>query len=151
MIAHIRERAPTWYTLVAGGFLLLQGTSTLLFRLYPPLDRAFPQLLEATRMIPIHSTLHIVTGVLALAVVRWGGKEAAWWFALLFGLFYTILGTAGLVTGLSFGLGLQPFDHPFHLLAGIPGLVAATIGYQAPSELEQAKRGEPTGQAEPTQ
>jgi hypothetical protein len=129
-IADIRERAPTWYTLAAGGFLLLQGTSTLLFLLFPPLDHAFPQFLLATRMIPIHSTLHIVTGVLALAVVRWGGRETAWWFALLFGLFYTILGFAGLITGLTFGLALQPFDHPFHLLAGIPGLVAAALGYR---------------------
>lgn len=130
-IEHIRDRAPTWYTLAAGGFLLLQGTSTMLFLLFPALDKAFPQLLLATRMIPIHSTLHIVTGVLALAVVRWGGRESAWWFALLFGLFYTILGFAGLITGLTFGLGLQPFDHPFHLLAGLPGLVAAGLGYRS--------------------
>ena len=72
-LAHIRERAPVWYTAIAGGFLLLQGTSTLLFLLYPPLDHAFPFLLQATRMIPIHSMLHIVTGLLALAVLRWGG------------------------------------------------------------------------------
>jgi hypothetical protein len=128
-LAHIRERAPTWYTLLSGGFLLLQGTSTLLFLLYPPLDHAFPFLLQATRMIPIHSTLHIVTGILALAVVRWGGKQTAWWFALLFGIFYTTLGLLGLLTGQTFGLGLQPFDHPFHLVAGMPGLVAAAIGY----------------------
>lgn len=130
-LAHIQERAPSWYTLAAGGFLLLQGTSTLLFLLFPALDRAVPQLLLATRMIPVHSTLHIVSGVLALAVLRWGGRETAWWFALLFGLFYTVLGLTGLITGLTFGLGLQLFDHPFHLLAGIPGLAAVALGYPA--------------------
>src|SRR5919204_6637025 len=125
----LKARAPAWYTLVSGGFLLLQGTSTLLFRLYPPLDQAFPALLETTRMIPIHSMLHIVTGLLALGVLRWGGARGAWWFALLFGIFYTLLGSIGLMSGLTFGLGLQPFDHPFHLLAGVPGLLAAALGY----------------------
>lgn len=126
----IRMRATAWYTFLSGGFLLLQGTSTLLFRLYPPLDQAFPALLETTRMIPIHSTLHIVTGLLALGVLRWGGAQGAWWFALLFGTFYTTLGLLGLLTGLNFGLGLQAFDHPFHLVAGGPGLLAAALSYQ---------------------
>ncbi len=138
-LEHVRERAPAWYTLVAGGFLLLQGTSTLIFLLYPPLDHAFPALLQATRMIPVHSTLHIVSGLLALAVLRWGGLIGAWWFALLFGIFYTVLGLTGLITGLQFGLGLQPFDHPFHLLAGIPGLVAAAVGY-APFQAQEMRR-----------
>lgn len=137
-LEQIRERAPAWYTAAAGIFLLLQGTSTLIFLLYPPLDHAFPALLQATRMIPIHSTLHIVTGLLALAVLRWGGLQTAWWFALLFGIFYTLLGSLGLITGFQFGLGLQPFDHPFHLVAGIPGLVAAAIGY-APYRAQELK------------
>ena len=71
----IAVRSPFWYTLVVGGFLLLQGTSTLLFRLVPALDAAFPALLGTTNMIPIHSLLHITTGVLALAVIRWGGAR----------------------------------------------------------------------------
>lgn len=128
---HIRARAPVWYTAVVGGFLFLQGTSTLLFLIFPSLDHAFPQLLETTRMMPIHSTLHIVTGLVTAAVLIWGGRRTAWWFALLFGLFYTLLGFTGLITGMTFGLGLQPFDHPFHLVAGIPGLIAAAIGYNA--------------------
>ena len=129
-LAHIafeNAHSTIWYTAASGGFLLLQGTSTLLFRLFPQFDAAFPALLATTRMIPVHSMLHIVTGLLALAVLRWGGREGAWWFALLFGIFYTLLGTIGLITGLSFGLGLQPFDHPFHLVAGLPGLLAVAI------------------------
>jgi hypothetical protein len=129
-IAALGTRAPAWYTLASGGFLLLQGTSTLLFRLVPALDEAFPALLETTRMIPVHSTLHILTGLLALATLRWGGIRAAWWFALLFGSFYTSLGLIGLLARQTFGLGLQPFDHPFHLLVGAPGLLAAALGYR---------------------
>jgi hypothetical protein len=129
IISYIREHAPAWYTLISGGFLLLQGTSTFLFRLFPALDQAFPALLATTHMIPVHSLLHIVTGVLALAILRWGGTRGAWWFALGFGLFYTGLGLVGLLTEQQFGLGLQPFDHPFHLLAGVPGLLAAAVAY----------------------
>jgi hypothetical protein len=132
-LGYIRAHAPLWYTLASGGFLLLQGTSTLLFRLVPALDTAFPALLGTTHMIPIHSTLHIVTGLLALALVGWGGAGYAWWFALGFGTFYTLLGLAGLISGQQLGLGLQPFDHPFHLLAGLPGLVAAALWYRHPA------------------
>ena len=120
-------RSTFWYTLVVGGFLLLQGASTLLFRLVPALDAAFPALLGTTHMIPIHSLLHITSGVWALAVIRWGGARGIWWFALGFGAFYTLLGLTGLMIGDVPGLGLQPFDHPFHLVAGLPGLLSAAL------------------------
>jgi hypothetical protein len=126
----IGARAPLWYTWAVGGFLLLQGASTLLFRLVPAFDHAFPGLLAVTQMIPIHSLLHIGTGLLALAVIRYGGR-GPWWFALGFGSFYTLLGLAGQLSGSQFGLGLQPFDHPFHLVAGVPGLLAAALGYRS--------------------
>ena len=132
----IGMRLPFWYTLIVGGFLLLQGTSTLLFRLVPALDKAFPLLLGTTHMIPIHSLLHITTGVLALAVIRWGGARGTWWYALGFGTFYTLLGLTGLMIGDVLGLGLQPFDHPFHLVAGVPGLLTAALAY-FPSPLKR--------------
>ena len=132
----IGARSPYWYTLIVGGFLLLQGASTLLFRLVPALDAAFPALLGTTKMVPIHSLLHITTGLLALAVIRWGQARGTWWFALGFGTFYTLLGLSGLMIGDVLGLGLQPFDHPFHLVAGVPGLFAAALAYFA-SPLER--------------
>ena len=113
------------YTAVSGIFLLAQGISTLAFRLYPPLDRAFPALLATTQMIPIHSTLHIVTGVIALFILYRGGERGAFWFALGFGLFYLALGLAGMFSGQPLGLGLQPFDHPIHLVLGVVGLLVA--------------------------
>ena len=115
------------YTAVSGIFLLLQGTSTLIFRLYPPLDQAFPALLATTQMIPIHSTLHIVTGILAVAILYRGGERGAFWFALGFGLFYLSLGLAGMLSGHPMGLGLQLFDHPIHLVLGVVGIIAAYL------------------------
>jgi hypothetical protein len=117
------------YTSIAGIFLLAQGTSTLAFRLYPPLDQAFPQLLAVTQMVPSHSILHILTGLLALVALFWGGERGAFWFAAGFGLFYTGLALYGMITMQPTVFGLQPFDHPFHLLLGILGLVAAGIDH----------------------
>lgn len=113
------------YTAVSGIFLLVQGVSTLTFRLIPALDRAFPPLLATTQMIPIHSTLHIVTGLLAVFILYRGHEQEAIWFAGGFGLFYLVLGLAGVLSGHPLGLGLQPFDHPIHLVLGVIGVFAA--------------------------
>lgn len=115
------------YTAISGIFLLLQGTSTLAFRLYPPLDHAFPALLATTHMIPIHSTLHIITGILAVLILYRRKEREAFWFALGFGLFYLILGLSGVLSGHPLGLGLQPFDHPIHLVLGVVGVLVAVF------------------------
>ncbi len=117
-----------WYARIVGGFLLVQGVVTGLFLLVDPVAEAFPVVLETTRMAPQHSALHVATGLFALALLRWGNARALWWFALGFGCFYTALGLSGLWTGHQLGLELQHFDHPFHLVAGVPGLLAAGAG-----------------------
>lgn len=116
-----------FYTAFSGIFLLLQGTSTLAFRLFPPLDEAFPALLSVTQMIPIHSTLHILTGIIALIVLVRGQERGLIWFATGFGLFYTGLAFFGMITHHPTTLGLQPFDHPFHLVLGMWGVLAAGL------------------------
>ncbi|MEO7909261.1 MAG: DUF4383 domain-containing protein [Roseiflexaceae bacterium] len=115
------------YTAAAGIFLLLQGTSTLAFRLFPPLDQAFPALLAVTHMIAPHSILHILTGVVALVVLLRGGERGSWWFAAGFGLFYVGLALFGMITHHPTVLDLQPFDHPIHLSLGVLGLVVAWV------------------------
>lgn len=115
------------YTAIAGIFLLLQGTSTLAFRLYPPLDQAFPTLLNITQMVPSHSMLHILTGILALVALNFGGESGTFWFAIGFGVFYVGLAIVGMMTLHSTVFGLQPFDHPFHLLLGGLGLLAVGL------------------------
>jgi hypothetical protein len=121
----VKTSLTAWYARIIGGFLLVQGLTTGTLLLVDPLDKAFPGILDTTEMVLQHSALHVLTGLLALAILRWGGERDLWRFALGFGLFYTALGAGGLVTGHSPGLGLQPFDHSFHLVAGLPGLLAA--------------------------
>ena len=113
-----------WYAWFCGVFLLLQGVSTLAARLSSRFDQAFPLLLRATRMMPVHSVLHIGTALLAFAALARGGA-ATWWFAALFGTFYAGLGLLGAASGHGFGLGLQPFDHPFHVGLGLAGITVA--------------------------
>lgn len=121
-------KSPTrLYTAFSGIFLLLQGTSTLAFRLIPALDEAFPALLSVTRMIPPHSILHTLTGIVALVVLSRGQERGSFWFAAGFGIFYTGLAFFGMITHIPTVLGLQPFDHPFHLVLGMLGLLAAGL------------------------
>lgn len=98
-----------------------------MFRLHPPLDAAFPALLEVTRMVPSHSILHILTALAAFWALWGAGPRGSFWFALVFGLLYVGLALVGWATGMHLGLGLQAFDHPFHLLLGLAGLVVAWL------------------------
>lgn len=124
-------KAARWYTGLAGVFLLLQGTSTLAFRLIPTLDAAFPQLLGTTHMMPLHSTLHIVTGLLALWALQRGEARGPWWFAAGFGTFYTGLALVGFISHRPTIFQLQSFDHPFHLGLGVIGLGIAAWTYRS--------------------
>lgn len=123
----MRSQPTRTYTLIAGLFLLTQGTSTLAFRLIPALDQAFPPLLAITRMVPPHSILHILTGLLALVVLWRSRARGPFWFALGFGCFYLALALLGITTGHPVMLGLQDFDHPFHIFLGALGIVTAAL------------------------
>lgn len=128
------SRAYTWFT---GVFLMLQGVTTLLARLIPAIDQRFPALLEHTRMMPTHSALHIVTALLALWSLRQTGDRACLRFAWAGGAGYSALAILGWLSGSPLGLGLQPFDHPFHLLLGAMGLAAAAMSQRR----AQSRRG----------
>lgn len=121
------------YTIFAGTILFVQGASTLTALLVPAFDAAFPFVLDATRMVPIHSSLHLVTAALAFAALA---TRRRWLFAIGFGVFYTGLALAGWITGASLCLSLQPFDHPFHLVLGGLGIAAALLESSRPRPQE---------------
>ena len=115
------------YTWIASTGLFLQGTITLIARLVPAVDRAVPFLLAETHMVPAHSVLHIVSGLIGFALLRFGGSWGSRIFALGFGLFYAGLGVSGALTGEPVLLHLIPFDHPFHVVVGGAGLLAVAV------------------------
>ena len=87
------------YTWIASSGLFLQGIITLIALLVPAVDRAVPFLLAETHMVPAHSVLHIVSGLIGFALLRFGGSRGSRIFALGFGLFYVGLGVSGALTG----------------------------------------------------
>jgi hypothetical protein len=117
------------YTWIASLGLLLQGTVTLAALLVPALDHAMPLILHETQMVPVHSLLHIASGIAGFALLRFGGGTGRWIFSIGFGLLYLGLGIAGFFTGGPPALSLKPFDHPFHLVVGGAGLVAAAVEF----------------------
>ena len=114
------------YTAVYGFLGVFQALLSYGFHFFPKLDQVLPFLQAVPHMIPVHSTLHFVTSILAVVIFFRGGDRGAFWFAFGFGLFYIGLGVTGWLTGLQFGLGLKPFDHPFHLFIGGLALLAAS-------------------------
>lgn len=112
------------YTAIYGFLGVFQAMLSYAFQFFPSLDQAIPFLQAIPHMILVHSTLHMVTSLLAIVIFFRGGERGAFWFVFGFGLFYTALGLAGWLTGLQFGLGLQLFDHPFHLFLGTLALLA---------------------------
>lgn len=117
------------YTWIASLGLFIQGTSTLMALLIPAVDRAVPALLRETQMIPIHSLLHMASGLIGFGALGLSGAAGPRWFALGFGLFYVGLAIAGGVSGQPLCLGLKPFDHSFHAVLGGFGLLAAAAEY----------------------
>ena len=126
----MRRSATFYYALFCGVFLLLQGATTLAARLIPSVDQALPGLLATTQMVPTHSLLHIATALLGFWTF-WTGAAATRYFAIGFGLFYVGLGVFGWYSGLQLCLGLQKFDHPFHIILGGLGLAAFGLSRKA--------------------
>lgn len=121
---HAPTRTYTWFVAV---FLALQGSSTLTALAWPAFDRAAPFLLDTTRMVAQHSTLHVATAVLAAVALATHRNRA---FALGFGTFYALLAVAGWGSGRELLLELAPFDHPFHLVLGSLGLAASLLEWR---------------------
>ncbi len=125
-----KSSAARIFTSFVGKFLLIHGVLTLIFRLVPPLDAAFPFLLAVTKMSVPHSILHIVTGLVALAILRWGNLRDCIYYAVAVGLLYGGLGVYCMVTMHATFFKLQLFDHPFHMLVGMAGLACAAQSFR---------------------
>ncbi|MDQ2905802.1 MAG: DUF4383 domain-containing protein [Ktedonobacteraceae bacterium] len=82
----------------------------------------------------IHSTIHLVTGLVAILVVFIGHSRT---FNQIFGVLYTLLGLAGLIPALYFPAGtygtdsglflglthINAGDHILHLIVGVAAII----------------------------
>jgi hypothetical protein len=121
--AHAAGRAPRalqLYLWVVMAGLLVQGAGSLLLDLRPDVRAATPILL-ATIMNgnPPHAWLHIVWGVVGLAVLMmFRSAVARVWLGLAFGTFYTLLGFLGIAVHHPMAMRLELPENVFHLTVG---------------------------------
>jgi hypothetical protein len=131
-----------WYLWVLMGGLLLQGLGSLIFRLSPATTATAPYLLRGVLGIDFwHAWIHILWGLAGLGILA--GRythRAAVELALVFGLFYSLLGIAGVVVHHPLGLELDVFENVFHLTAGPATLLLGLLGISA-----RAREGSPAG------
>jgi len=127
----VSARFPTllrWYLGVLMVGLLLQGGVSLVFRLAPALAASAPYLVRGVFGIDFwHAWIHILWGGVGSAIVAAGRRQAQVRLALAFGLFYTVLGVAGVAVHHPLGLQLDWFENGFHLVAGPATLLLGAV------------------------
>jgi hypothetical protein len=78
---------------------------------------------------PLHDTIHIVWGLVILALlVRGLDDHGAALLAFTFGVFYVIFGIAGVAFDRPLGLQLGPGENAFHFIVGPLALVLGDLG-----------------------
>jgi hypothetical protein len=135
----------TWlYILVLGAGLILDGALLLV------LNALGAQISGVNTTDVPHNVLHVVSGIVLLAVsVR--SQVRAMWAAVVFGAFYTALGIIGLTIDRPFGLQLGPGENAFHLIVGPLALVMGAWALKSssltPVPLHSAVRQDGLGSA----
>ncbi|GEM_PF-3406082 len=105
--------------LVMGG-LLLQGIGSLVLRAQRSLAAPSPTAVSNFFSDnPPHAWVHIAWGTTGLVIlIARRPAHVRWWLALIFGVFYTLLGFLGVAVHNPFGLALGLVENAFHLLVG---------------------------------
>ncbi len=112
------------YGLVLGAGLLLEGGILLLLSRLPVSMPALPIALAIGDAR--HNALHLVWGIVFLVLLLTiRSRRSAALLVLIFGVFYTTLGFAGVIFDNPFGLLLGPGENAFHFTVG---LLALTLG-----------------------
>ena len=107
------------YGLVLGGGLLLEGGVFLVLDFLPGGGPSLPFTTSDVR----HNLLHVLWGVVFLAVLLTSrSPRRATLLMLVFGIFYTALGFAGVLYYDPFGLILGPGENAFHFTVGLLAL-----------------------------
>jgi hypothetical protein len=107
-------RIVRWYMLALGTALSVEGGALLLVGLLPV---ALPVSAGDAR----HNAMHLVWGLAMLRVLwmfRERGSPAVAWTAVVFGVFYIVLGILGLLIDRPLGLLLGPGENTFHFSVG---------------------------------
>jgi len=115
------------YLWLLGASLLLQGTISLILRTAQIPPPAFT--LNSINADPLHATIHIVWGLVMLALLvdaRRSGTRAIVLLGQSFGVFYIGLALLGVLIYHPFGMRLDLGENLFHLIIG-PTTLALSI------------------------
>jgi len=107
------------YLLAVGLLLLVQGAISLLVRAAGDDPHATSRLLSD----PLHATVHLVWGIVLLAVLARRDAAAATETALVFGLFYVGLLVLGLSVHHPLGMQIDGKENAFHAVVGPAALL----------------------------
>ena len=115
--------------------LFVQGVGSLLFRTFPTWASASPLLVRGLFGIDFwHSWIHILWGAGgAVFLARRRSERDATWLALVFGVFYSLLGVWGVTAHHPLGLELDAYENTFHLTAGPLTLLVGLIAWFRPT------------------
>jgi hypothetical protein len=112
------------YLWLLGASLLLQGILSLILRIIHIPPPAFT--LNSINADPLHATIHIVWGLVMLALLVGAGRSGPRAIAILgqsFGAFYIGLALLGVLIYHPFGLRLDLGENLFHFFIGPTTLV----------------------------
>ena len=112
------------YLCLLGASLLLQGSISLILRIIQIPPPAFT--LNSINADPLHATIHIVWGLVMLALLvdaRRSGPRAIALLGQSFGAFYIGLALLGVLIYHPFGLRLDLGENLFHCIIGPTTLV----------------------------
>jgi len=107
------------YVLGAGALLLGQGATGLVVRAAGHDPHAVTRLLSD----PAHSTIHLVWGIVLLAVLVRNDARMAANTVLVFGVFYVGFLVAGLLVHHPFGMEIDGKENAFHAVIGPLALI----------------------------
>ena len=127
------------YLLLLGTLLLVEG-GTLLVAEWLSLS------VGVTASDTRHNLLHVAWGGPLIAVALTSGRSArAAWAAVTFGVFYLLLGVAGLVLDRPFGLLLGPGENAFHFTVGPLALLLGVWALRSSSASNAARSAAGSG------
>jgi len=128
MMKRIAVVLPIYLWILMGG-LLVQGIGSAIFRIVPSLSAQMPLLVRGAFGIDFwHAWIHILWGVAGLTVLLISRtRESLIRLAVIFGMFYTLLGVWGVLAYHPLNLALDLPENVFHLTAGPLSLLVGLL------------------------
>jgi hypothetical protein len=127
-VAEWRTRLLQGYLWLLMVGLLVQGFEAFLITALHFTPPGNPLLAELLSSNPPHAAVHIIWGAAGVVILLTRRSAiAAWWLAISFGVFYTLLGVLGVAVHNPLGMRLGLVENGFHLFIGPLTILIAVL------------------------